>query len=214
MDELLSLLQINIALGILYIGLRGGRYRQKLLRLLAKLIDHRAQQFREAPEYDRLAGVDDKFQKRHHAVARWVSELPADRMDDIDAVTRRFATTKRPPLLYRWFRGNWDKRVCFTVLTILGIAMSWSVVYLGDDVLGSPALRIMYGLIALGQVLVSFHVVVGSWMVSHYSSQCERALDYLEAETRAKVFVSQRSHDDFALAARFFAKGFDEPDED
>lgn len=105
MDEQLSLLQINIALGILHIGLRGGRYREKLLRSLAELIDTRAQQFREALEYDRLAGIDDKFQRRHHAVARWVSELPADRMDDIDAVTRRFTTTKMPPLLYRWFRG-------------------------------------------------------------------------------------------------------------
>lgn len=159
MDELLSLLQINIALGILHIGLRGGRYREKLLRSLAELIDTRAQQFREALEYDRLAGIDDKFQRRHHAVARWVSELPADRMDDIDAVTRRFTTTKMPPLLYRWFRGHWDKRVCFTVLTILGIAMTWLVVYLGDDVLRSLSLRIIYGLIALGQVLVAFHVV-------------------------------------------------------
>ena len=133
MDELLSLLQINIALGILYIGLRGGRYRDKLLRSLAELIGNRAQQFREAPEYDRLAGIDDKFQKRHHAVARWVSELPADRLADMDTVTRRFATTKSPPLLYRWFRDNWDKRICFTVLTVLGIAMSWSVVQLGED---------------------------------------------------------------------------------
>ena len=214
MDELLSLLQINIALGILYIGLRGGRYREKLLRALAELIGNREQQFREAPEYDRLAGIDDKFQKRHHAVARWVSELPADRMDDMDAVTRRFATTKKPPLLYRWFRGHWDKRVCFTVLTILGIAMSWSVVYLGDDALCSPSSWIMYGLIALGQVLIAFHVVVGSWMVSHYSGQCERAFDYLEAETRAKVFVSERFYDDSTLVARFFPKRLDEPDED
>lgn len=53
MDELLSLLQINIALGILYIGLRGGRYREMLLRSLAALIGNREQQFREAPEYVR-----------------------------------------------------------------------------------------------------------------------------------------------------------------
>ena len=213
MDELLSLLQINIALGILYIGLRGGRYRDKLLRSLAELIGNRAQQFREAPEYDRLAGIDDKFQKRHHAVARWVSELPADRLADMDTVTRRFATTKSPPLLYRWFRDNWDKRICFTVLTVLGIAMSWSVVQLGEDALRPPFLGIMYGLIASGQVLIALHVVVGSWMVSHYSGQCDRALNYLEAETRAEVFVSERVDDDSALA-RFFEKRLDEPDED
>ena len=216
MDELLSLLQINIALGILYIGLRGGRYRDKLLRSLAELIGNRAQQFREVPEYDRLAGIDDKFQKRHHAVARWVSELPADRLADMDTVTRRFATTKSPPLLYRWFRDNWDKRICFTVLTVLGIAMSWSVVsvvQLGEDALRPPFLGIMYGLIASGQVLIALHVVVGSWMVSHYSGQCDRALNYLEAETRAEVFVSERVDDDSALA-RFFEKRLDEPDED
>lgn len=205
MDELLSLLQINIALGILYIGLRGGRYREKLLRSLAELIESKIERLSTATEYDRLAGSDEKFQKRHHTVARWIPELPADRIADIDTVTKRFGTTRKPPMLYRWFRGNWDKHICFTVLTILGIIMTWTAANLGNSALSQPILGIMYGLIALGQFLVSLHVVAGSWMVRHYRDQCKKALNYLETETRAEVFAFNRYSVDSAMFKAFMA---------
>ena len=189
-DALLAMLQINIALGILYWALKDSRYRDALFdRIVAR--------FREAKVPDEVKRISEavfreivldnaKLQKLHHTVSLWREELPETHDRDIEdaMAAKRFPRPEqvtRPqsdkakglPRRYRWYKENWDKRTSIVIATFIPIVLGWFIIFFD----GLKAYWILaYAFLLFGQFWVAGNVVSGRHMVSKLDQEFEQAL--------------------------------------
>ena len=117
LETLLAWIQINVAAGLLYIGLPAARHRNKLLDAIAERLE--AESFEDEELWSRNSYLDllrgPKFQKAHNLVATWFSELLESKTSKLSAVTAQFFAPQsedganKPPYSYLWFKNNLDK---------------------------------------------------------------------------------------------------------
>ena len=134
LDVVLALLQISMALGILYLALPEARYRDKLY-------GHIAEAFKAQ---DDLGGDHDEvslllrrraFNETYHRVMMWREELPNEYDDELkDTPARLFpreagrnpeTANEDLPREYRTFKANTDVRWCFAIAEVLPILATW-----------------------------------------------------------------------------------------
>ena len=130
-DAYIALLQINVALGCLYNGLETGRYRTKLYDALVDAVNS------PAPSYIEMAGEltsifpnDSEHSENHHAVRRWIYELPDECRRRIAGIDRwNFDGTTEPeklPRRYRWYFGKHrDKLVVWAFSIVAPLLLMW-----------------------------------------------------------------------------------------
>lgn len=192
LDAILAILQVNIALGILYWALQAARYRDKLFEPLSRLVPDVAERDgnEEAkPLGSGLFGVaaikDDEFPKTYYRVAKWRRLMPEKYDGDLKGTnaglftrepgqpgtpSKLWGTLKnwrtRMPLSYRWFRSNLDKYTVFTLNTMVPIVLMWLVVRAPDD---QTYWGYFYAVILFEQVWVASNVLLGIHMFQRHS---------------------------------------------
>ena len=191
LDILLSMLQINVALGILYIGLEVARYRKRLIAQLETIKQNEVDLLvldadgnlsdSRLNAYSNLLGRDSNFGKAHYYLCTWVCELPVRQdMDSGELEADLFSQAERmpkPPRLYRWFKGDLDRWTTFVVTSLIPIGLTWGLVIHPDYILKFQSS--VYVALIVGQACVVAHVVAGWLMVKHYIKKFSEAVKLL-----------------------------------
>ena len=167
MSGLLAMLQVNIALGILYIALRESRYRDKLFEVIAA--GFRSEEISD----DTVSKLDEEVTKStdvsadYYNLAMWRGELPTEQLTTLAQTSAdlftRVVKPSRPPWEYRWFRCNGDKWTCFLFSVLIPIVLMWAVVC--GEKTSFPFSQHYYDVVLVGQLSVGGHVLLGWWMV-------------------------------------------------
>ena len=134
LDVVLSLLQVNVALGILYIGLEAARYRNKLHRNIVSAVSRQTPdsgQF-DGDSYKAKVLDDEDLTDAYRYVSTWLAHLPSEYADQIKdtpvwVLMGNIENYKPAPRLYNWYRRNWDRRTTFAICTILSIANTFTL---------------------------------------------------------------------------------------
>ena len=168
---LVPLLQISIALGILYVGLQAARYRNRIYEGVVSAILAQT----EALDADDLAALgykdrlsqDSKLSTAHHRVSMWLGELPRAYSEQLkDTVADSFSDSRRKdgaPCVYRWFKSNADRFWVFLLSSIVPILLTWELAFPFAGLAHSQ----MFNYALFGQGFVAAHVAVG-WSMSLY----------------------------------------------
>ena len=207
LDILLSMLQINVALGILYIGLEVARYRKRLTAQLEEIkqtevdilvldADGKLSETR-LKAYRNLLGRDSDFGTAHYYLCTWIGELPVRQdVDSGEPEAELFSQVERvpePPRLYRWYRGDLDRWTTFVVTSLIPIGLTWGLVMYTDDILKFHSW--VYVFLIAGQSLVAAHVIAGWLMVRHYTKKFSVAVKLLrDAIDKPEVESIEFSH--------------------
>ena len=182
LDVVLSLLQVNVALGILYIGLEAARYRNKLHRNIVSAVGRQtpeSEQF-DANSFKAKILDDETLTSAYRYVSTWLVRLPSEYADQIKdtpvwALMRNIEPSKKAPKPYNWYRSNWDRRSTFAICTMLSIANTFALLWLPLSCI-KPA---TYFVIFLGLAWVSGNVALGEWMSSSHSGKFDSNLESL-----------------------------------
>ena len=97
LDILLCLLQINVAIGILYIGLPTARYRNRLHSEITKIMRGRESEIERVAYRDAM--LNQKFADTHYYVSMWLQEIP-------DSYSRKIPFTE----IEQVSKGRWSLR--------------------------------------------------------------------------------------------------------
>lgn len=196
-DAYIALLQINVALGCLYNGLETGRYRAKLYDALIDAVNS------PTPSYVEIAGElstvfpnSSELSEDHHAVRRWIYELPDEYRGRIAGIDKwNFDGTtgpKKPLLRYRWYFGkHLDKVTVWGVSVVAPLSFMW-LSHLGVDVawwLGSL-------FILIGQLTPIVNIISGHGMIRKASRDMEKTINNL-----VKAYKKNRLSDNVKRAA-------------
>lgn len=180
----LTLLGINVGMGFVYYALPVARYRLSLFQAIADLNrsepvpENSAQVLRE-----RLPD-DPQFRHSYDILAFWLGELPDEHVQELrkwpESTVLSITTPSGSPLSdrthkrYRWFKGDWDRRTCILVCSVVPIIVIWGSWF------ADPASQMWSQIGAwcafIGQVWVAAHVRMGRRMVVSSASEFGAAL--------------------------------------
>ena len=163
---LLALTATTMALGILYYGLPGRRYRAKLLELIEAAF--RSEQVSEETKSKISKSVlaDSNLADDYHELAKWLNELPADVRESLkDTSADLFAEVgiaRGLPQDYLWFKRNLDNGTCFFVAVIIPLACLWTVHCYPKA--SSPHMHWFENILIVGQAWIGAHAIYGAIM--------------------------------------------------
>jgi len=82
---LIALCQVNVALGILYIGLREARYRQKAYESIVEILNaHKYCRVTDSTHFTEMLLSEGVFARKHHLIVDWIRELPGQIQAKLD----------------------------------------------------------------------------------------------------------------------------------
>ena len=168
---LVPLLQISIALGILYIGLQSARYRSRIYEAVVRAISAQTAAVNTKDlanaEYKDALSRDSKLASAHHRISMWIGELPREYAEKLDSdVAESFsdATSKDgPPLLYKWFKSDLDRWAVFIISSMIPILITWEMVLQVTPYTKAD----FFKWTLFGHATVAAHVLIG-WIMSFY----------------------------------------------
>ena len=196
-DVFVALLQINVALGCLYNGLETARYRTKLYAALADIVG--------SLEPDYLAMIDHldsnsiftsnaKLAKSHHAIRRWIDELPNEYRMKIPQIEKwNFGDTspEELPKRYSYYFGkNVDKVTVWISSVLVPLSLMWSA-FFGLRTASLWSLVVIGFLAVIGQLLPVINIIVGRRMISTVTRDVKNKLDDIVSEYRKDIASSE-----------------------
>ena len=189
MDVTATLLEVSVALGILYATLPAARYRDKLYDEIAKCLGKFAERGIDGASYHSLVRDDGVFGEHHRYVSMWVGELPADRFGDAKRALAPHMGKRNSgtlPWAYRWFKCNGDRWVVVILSTALSAAALWSVaVGFLPASLVSPVCLVAAG---IGHGVFVFHMWLGRRRVVRRNAvQLVAAVQYMTTSLEPQV---------------------------
>lgn len=176
-DAYIALLQINVALGCLYNGLETGRYRAKLYDALVDVVNSQTSNYIEiVGELTSIFPHDSELSENHHAVRRWINELPDEYRRCITGIERwNFAGATEPkklPRRYRWYFGRGrDKGLVWIVSVIAPLLFMWL------SLSGFPVSWPGILAILIGQAIPVINIVIGHRMIRKASRDVEKRIN-------------------------------------
>lgn len=195
MSVFIAMCQVNIALGILYLGLPESRYREKLTEtILARLSDSGCDDMDVASNrYRELMNTNKTFSAHHHDILGWVAEVPTDKLNDkwrklLDLQEEKRTSIKRD-LVYLWFKYRLDQWWSLVVLVILPILAVWLFEF-RNEIAGALATTSWF-ILGLGQFSIAFHVIIGRRMASRVGRQIKKKSEYMSTKLNRESAESQ-----------------------
>ena len=198
LDILLVLVQVNVALGALYIGLPVARYR---VRLYDSIIDLLARQsFSESDVWGEQLRRPS-IQKAYNQVSLWVGEILENKAGELEqVVTRVFdpeaqkedQDAEELDWQYRWFRSNWD-RVVVTIVNFLPVYL-----VLGPFAFPAcePPVWLLASTIFAGHAILVSHLYIGRTMVikqtDAFKASLRVAVNVLKAGATSNLVIRRR----------------------
>ena len=198
LDVVLAMLQVNIAVGVLYWALPAARYRERLFQSISESFKNRP------TETDKTSGLvgellrDQDFSVSYHIVSNWRRALP-ERYDDglektsaplfSKAAAPPGDSNSRPwrerlkswlrvlPLSYRWFRSDFDKYTVFALTSIVPIGLVWHLAF--HPQMDTAGWFGIYVVLAVGQTFAVANVLSGVRMVNVQAKRFDNALEYV-----------------------------------
>ncbi len=195
---MLAMLQVNIAIGILYWVLPPARYRERLFRNICESFKSRPGASAETLMLIGDLLRNQEFGESYHKVSNWRRALPELYDQELEntsagwfprAVPPASNTSERKirerlgawlrtlPLSYRWFRSNLDKYTIFVVATILPIIFLWHIA--AHPLQAVDTWFGIYLSLAVGQVFAVVNVLSGLRMVRVHSGSFDTALEHV-----------------------------------
>lgn len=176
-EILIALMQINIALGCLYNGLETGRYRTKLYEVLADAVSSKPDYVDMIDDLESTFTSDSKLSDNHHAVRRWVCELPDVYRKKIPQIEKWHldgsTSREKLPKKYRWYFGKHiDKAIVWIVCVVVPLLFMW-LAYCGIDVFG-PCWAII---VLFGQLVPVINIATGLRMIDNARRDVEDRLE-------------------------------------
>ena len=188
-DMLVPMLQISIALGILYIGLQTARYRNRIYQGIVTTILARTGAVEASvvasPRYKDHSFGKSRLNDANQRVQMWLHELPIASSSELEGtVADAFLEASEPdatPCLYRWFQEDWDRWTVFFLSSVVPILLCWELVYPVEYMTDTRTLYYA----AFGQVFVGLHVLVGWSMSWYFRWRFEAAVKTIVSEVAA-----------------------------
>lgn len=184
--------QVNIALGILYLGLPESRYREKLIEtILGRLADSGCDEIVGSTPYQEIMGPDNTFADHHHYILGWVGEVTTKKdrrgarqaqlsekwiklLDDQDYSEPQWLKRDRR---YWWYRSAGDKWWTLLILVILPILGMWLSEF--HSTLAAKLATTLWIALGFGQLSIVMHVLVGRRMATRIGRQIEKRSEYM-----------------------------------
>lgn len=201
----IALFQLNVALGILYLGLPSYRSRENYYNTVVEHINTQnysetfsrsVKKFRDA-----LMDNDSKFSRHHHYVRKKIVGLPSSHYDRLEgkATFRRHQQTQNASKKWHhrwcgWLRENWDKCIVGVFAVIIPTLILW-IYYVANLPLPKRWESIS---IACGQISVFAFFYSVQEMLKRSEKRLYNALQYMtEAISREQASsVTQEPPDD------------------
>ena len=205
MSVFIAMCQVNIALGILYLGLPESRYREKLTdTILSRLSDSGCDDMNvESNRYRDLMKLDGTFAVNHHYILGWVGEVPPDKLKDkwkeLLGPKKENRTSITADLRYSWFKYRLDQWWSLVVLVILPILAVWMAEF-RHEIVGASA-TISCIVLGLGQLSVAVHVIIGRGIASWIGRQIVKRSEYMSSKLHKSSAESQKEDVDQSLSA-------------
>ena len=165
------MLEVSIAVGVLYVSLPAARYRDRLFdTIVAGFKAENDFDIKKAkPELEGLRNRDIDVSNDSFFLAMWLGELPPGRLEELEGTSADlFADATRPsdpPKLYLWFRANLDKISSAALCVAIPIAMRWLSSWF-PEIFSRGCYD---AVLVLGQLFVGTQVILGIWMVRQQS---------------------------------------------
>lgn len=184
MSVFIAMCQVNIALGILYLGLPESRYREKLIEtILARLTDSGCDDMDVvSADYTRLTTTDETFSNHHHYILDWIGEVPTDKLkgrwaDLLDSQQYRGPTWIKRDRRYWWYKHGVDKWLTLFVLVILPILGMWLSEFYSS--FAGESSMVSWMVLGIGQLSIAMHVIIGRRMATRIGGQISRKSEYV-----------------------------------
>ncbi len=207
LEVLISICQINVALGILYVGLGESRFREKLYAAVETQIKNKdfVNVDINSKAYSSLITGDSEFADFHHLVRDWICELPENRQAGLlsshwQALTQddsgEIQSKKRKlPYRYHAFLQNIDKWIVSIVTIIPSFVAIWGLLYLqwsGIAIEQGSGLAIIYLLgLVFGQLVPVGFLVAGLRISRSVRNQLNEAVEYLMTKYSERLASQQ-----------------------
>lgn len=187
MSVLIAMCQVNIALGILYLGLPESRYREKLIEtILTRLADSKCDEMDVvSTDYAKLTSRDNTFSKHHHYILDWIGEVPSDRLTGrwtelLDSPEYKGPTWITRDLRYWWYKHGVDQWWTLFILVILPISGIWLSAFY--DSFAVESAEILWTVLGIGQLSTVVHVITGRRMATRIGRQITKKGEYLSGK--------------------------------
>ena len=194
LDLLVSLLQVNIASGFFYVGLRTARYRNKLYAHIVDVFNSTFMEFDEKDwlkEYDRQRMANKELSDIHFEVAKWLIELPRDHKRKLmhESIRKCFEgaqNSEKMPLFYRWYRQHLDRWITFLLCSVLPIGIIWLLSFSETPHVSDTTKVLIIAAVLLGHLCAAGHVLMG-WLIvvdryqKKFSEMIEKLLRFAPA---------------------------------
>ena len=181
---LVGIFQINVTLGILYIGLKQFRFRENLYADIVQLINHHCYADIHQSDHSDLLKNDSDFSTHYHTIREWIIALPDNYQQKLDGIeTFKFLTpkeesTRRLLRLHNWFLKDRDKRWVWRVTIMPSLAALW--IYLSPIFANSPVILFFLGTAISGQLILIFNAFLGYLIVLRKTKeQLNRSLPFV-----------------------------------
>ena len=183
------MLEVSIAVGVLYVSLPAARYREKLFDAI--VAGFRAENTivsrRTKAALDRLRSTESPISNDFFVLAMWCGELPPGRRNDVKGTAADFfadvTDPSRPPWSYLWFRANLDKTFSALFAVAVPIAMRWLSSWYPEIV---PQ-DCYNNALVFGQAFVGVQVLLGTWMVQQQSRIFTKKLRKMVAHVQGTI---------------------------
>ena len=191
MHFLVQILQVNIALGILYVGLKEFRFREKLFSKIAETISDYdfVSLLREQNRLGILFSSSEKFSEHFHIILKWIRELPDDYRLKIKGIetcsipeSQPGKTTQASLRLHRWFLKNRDKYLAWYATIIPSLLTIWWAYFFG-----TINQEIGLSVAVVGELVLVVHVILGRKMAQGAQAQVSHSTKIVMEQFRKKV---------------------------
>ena len=131
-SALTDVLQVNVALGILYIGLKRFRLRNELYAKVVRTVnENNFGDISQSSDADSLFRTDREFSEAYHKIVEWIRELPINYQNKLKNINENLlqpedaARTRTLPLRHRWILSGGDRIAVWLLTLLLSMAGVW-----------------------------------------------------------------------------------------
>lgn len=190
---LVGIFQINVALGILYIGLQQFRFRENLYDDIVQLINqHGYADIYQSGHKAHLLDNDSSFAIHYHTIREWMIALPANYQQKLEGIyqqklegieifevpTSEGEPTQRLLRLHNWFLKDRDKHLVWGITIIPSLVALW--LCLSPIFANSHVFYLLFGAAVFGQLILIVNALLGYLIVLRRTKeQLNRSLSFV-----------------------------------